>query len=926
MEEGPAMRSPHGRRPRGGALLASIACLIVGFCAVFVSSASAALPEFNLLGHNGGTNITTMNMTSGVFSGSAIVDGEHFEVQGTETGNESISTLTYITDPSYVSTNTDFYEILPDGNVGGPGSFHDTNGTEESYMGEINEPSATVVSSTSIACTPSATASTCSATVSGAGGTPTGNVTFTASGGSFSGEPACALVAGSCSVTYMPPPISASSTAVTVKAVYSADETYRVSQGSATICGSAGIAVTSVTPESGDADPDGLIPTSKVTLAGKGLCYPLTVQFGNEAARVFAERPDVAADGTSATVVVPRLASTGTLTVTSAGQTATLADPIEVDSFRNTTGLSFPNIYSYQTSVSEFEAAFEPGSLIIQTEGSSPTLTPRAEAIFEHFKPTLLNGLCFGWSLAAMSLASDDGLLTSFDAGASVPWDLSQNSPLTSFIATDMWKQFSEQQVAWERSSGNPQLSQLSRLEAALQPGLDTGGDPPPGILLTLIWESAKGKFSAHEVIAYAREDVGEPGEFKVYVANPEVPFTPGEDATDGQEHSVNTIGSTIQITPKGKGEYTARASFLHQREVGIDAESPSVVSGALTAYTPPNVFGSWFTAGTTLVKLNGASGAPLSVGDGSEGIIPAPTLDENAPATDSFTAPLAAYEETLSGTSGVGDLLETSELTGEVNASAGTDDVSFDPSTDTIGIVPPPAGAAAARYARAANTAHSAAASHTATLTLIAKQPSHGERTLAVTGPAGYTASLAHDRVTVTNTSAHAESVKLTLGNDAGTPQEFVSAAIEIPAAGKLTARPRWTALAGSLTVTIAARGHKAQRRRLANRARPPAATITKLTPNGPKASRSVLVDLHVPALSAGSSVTVTAQVLSGSHVVRTVTREVTLPAKGGPVALTVALGATPSKHARLKVAAITAASGSTITVAQRKRTIALG
>jgi uncharacterized protein with HEPN domain len=35
---------------------------------------------------------------------------------------------------------------------------------------------------------------------------------------------------------------------------------------------------------------------------------------------------------------------------------------------------------------------------------------------------------------------------------------------------------------------------------------------------------------------------------------------------------------------------------------------------------------------------------------------------------------------------------------------------------------------------------------------------------------------------------------------------------------------------------------------------------------------------------------------------------------------------GATPSKHARLKVAAITAASGSAITVAQRKRTVALG
>jgi hypothetical protein len=921
------MASAYTGRRHTGVRLATIVGLVIAFCAISVSSAGATLPEFNLLGESGGSDITEMNMSSGVFSGTAEIEGEDFTVTGTESGNKSESVFK-LDGSTYESFDTDFYEILANGNIGGPGSFHDTNGTEESYSDELNDPEATVVSTTTVACTPSVATSTCSASVSGAGGIPSGNVTFTATGGGLSEEGVCALTAGSCSVTWTPPTGTPPSTAVTVKAVYSADATYRVSQGSTTICGSAGVAVTGVTPESGDSDPNGLIPTSKVKLAGEGLCYPLAVQFGNEAARAFVERSDIAADGTSATVTVPRLATTGPITITSAGQTATLTDLVDVDSFRNTVGLSFRNPYSYQTSVSEFEAAFEPDSVMMQPGGSSPTLTPRAEAIFQHFAPKLLNGLCFGWALAAMNFDSNSGLLTSFDSDATVPWDLTQTSSLTSLVATDMWKQFSEQQTEWERTVGVSQFSQLPTLEAALQPGFGTDGDPPPGILLTLIWEDANHEFKAHEVIAYAREDVGEPGEFKVYVADPDTPFTIGEDGTGGQEHSVNTIGSTIQIAPNGSGGYRAVAAFLGRQEVLIDAESPSVVSGALTPYTPPNVFGSWFTHGTTLVKLSKASGAALTVSNGADGIVGAPVLDESAPATDSFTAPLAAYEETLSGAAGIGDLIETSELTGEVNASGGTDEVSFDPTTDTIGIAPPPSSAAASnvRGASASRTAHSATASRTATLTLIAKQPDHSERTLAVSGPAGYTASLAHGDVTVKNTTGKAMTVKITLGEDGHTPQEFASSAVKIPAAGKLTAKPKWTALARSLTVTIAGRGHKAHHAKLANKARPPAATIVKLTPTGPKASRSVVVHLRVPTLSAGSSATVTAHVLSGSRVVRTVTHKVALPVKAGGVALKVGLGATPSRRARAKVVVVTVATGSTVTVAQRTRTVALG
>ncbi len=200
---------------------------------VLVPSALAELPEFNLLGSSGGTDITTMNMATGEYSGTSEITGQHFTVTGTEVGNKSTSTFKEI-GTSYESFDTNYYEILPDGNVGGPGEFSDTYGHKNvQYTGEINAPAATVSTSTSVTCTPSGSTDTCTATVSGSGGTPTGNATFSASGGTFSGEEACVLSGGSCSVTYLP----SSSGSPSVKAVYSGDGTFRASESTTTAAG-----------------------------------------------------------------------------------------------------------------------------------------------------------------------------------------------------------------------------------------------------------------------------------------------------------------------------------------------------------------------------------------------------------------------------------------------------------------------------------------------------------------------------------------------------------------------------------------------------------------------------------------------------------------------------------------------------------------
>jgi hypothetical protein len=191
------------------------------------SGASAQLPEFSLLGTppegDEGTTITQMNMATGEFSGTSVVDHEDFTVQGVEIGNVSHSTLA-LDGGGYEAHDINHYEILASGNVGGPGEVEGGG----SYFGEVNDPTQTVATTTAPSCTPSGSTYTCSATVTGAGGTPTGNLTFSAPEGTFVGESACQMSAGTCSVAYQPP---TGGSVPVVSAVYSGDATFRVSQG-----------------------------------------------------------------------------------------------------------------------------------------------------------------------------------------------------------------------------------------------------------------------------------------------------------------------------------------------------------------------------------------------------------------------------------------------------------------------------------------------------------------------------------------------------------------------------------------------------------------------------------------------------------------------------------------------------------------------
>ena len=854
-------------------------CLAIGLCAISVSSASAALPEFNLLGRNGGTSITRMDMSSGEFSGTAEIDGENFSVSGTESGNKSESVLVLENSFAYESFDTDYYEILPDGNVGGEGSFHDTKGTEESYHEEIEEPDATVASMTSATCANTDntyTSYTCTATVNGAGGTPTGNVTFAASGGGFEGANQCVLSGGSCSVTYTAPSSGLGAGQITIKAVYSADQTFKASRGATTICGSGGVSVSSVTPEA--SAPYGAQVGSKVKLAGKGLCPGMTVQFGNEQAKAPVEPKAIAADGTSATVNVPVLATTGTLTVSSAGQQAKLADQLAIDSFRNTEGFQFSNFgrtpsYAELASVLGSSAVYETITVNTCPPGNCPTrqLTPEPRLLkaFENiYKVGEEKGLCFGFALASLEFRAGAEPLSNFSETALDAFQLGTTSgpgpTLEAFLATRFLMQYTDQ----ARADRYAEATDPSRTGADLRSEIEAAG--PGGVLInlsgdvsnTMVAGGTDTTYQGHTMVATGVETA--PGLVSTYfinVVDSNTPYVPGvysEESTEGTVHAARV--SHIVVGPTGQWSYESGSERLSGSISEITTTPLSVFRGPLTIGGKgggPNLVSADASPEVGLVSLENADGQPLTVDSPSSGVVaePAATASSTSSASASFSAPLGAYSDTLaSNGKPIGETWSSSGLLATATGAAEKASVGFDPKSSRIGFTP---------------IGHSKAG--TTTLTLVSSSPHGIARTATIessASTAAVTAALNPGRTGVTVTSSATTKIGITL-NQAGGTDALVNQ--NVPAftlhAGETASVQSATWRGGSAqTITVALKPRHGRGRTLHLRAHShvprSAARIVHITQRRVHGRVSIAMQLDTPALPGGSTEAVTALV----------------------------------------------------------------
>jgi hypothetical protein len=115
--------------------------------------------------------------------------------------------------------------------------------------------------------------------------------------------------------------------------------------------------ITTIAPGTGRA-PRTLALGDAVTITGGGFCDGATVRFGNPAGAVTATPATIAPDRGSVTVRVPRLATTGPITVVNVDGSFVSATPFTVATFRGTGGYAFENYTHPGVSLDDLRAVY----------------------------------------------------------------------------------------------------------------------------------------------------------------------------------------------------------------------------------------------------------------------------------------------------------------------------------------------------------------------------------------------------------------------------------------------------------------------------------------------------------------------------------------------------------------------------------------
>lgn len=292
-----------------------------------------------------------------------------------------------------------------------------------------------------------------------------------------------------------------------------------------------------------------------VTIHGSGFCPDSVVQFGND--RALGTGVTVSPDGRTLSARVPRLATTGPLTIVSGGVPLRSTTPLTVDSYRNTRALRAPNTTNTATFADLTEAfgadqttttiSFNPCWPFKCTFKVATVKNSHATQIIDRRPGS--GGLCFGFSLQALRLEYGAASLGAFTpAGARMAWQLDgadRPSPsLLRAITVAHLVQFSQQwKGATAAMGGGDGPAIRKRVEAAL-----AAGDGP------IISFRAGGQ--GHAVVAYdVEDDPAAPGAFFIDVYDSNVPHLAAEDR-DGKLHAERVQGSRVRVAADGSWSF----------------------------------------------------------------------------------------------------------------------------------------------------------------------------------------------------------------------------------------------------------------------------------------------------------------------------------------------------------------------------------
>ncbi len=364
-------------------------------------------------------------------------------------------------------------------------------------------------------------------------------------------------------------------------------------------------------------------PGTLVRIEGNGFCPGTQVEVGNRHAKVPA---DVSADARSLTFRVPRLATSGPVTVIpQTNAPFVTGNSLQVRSFRNREGFAFDNYPFEWLSFGELTDLVGIGDMFLEVNACwpfancpIPTGVPDPVA---YIAWGIINGAlrssgghCFGINRTVQELLAGKTPYLTFASGADVPFDLPSaagpNSALSSHLdsrhAGQTTTEFLYKYLTRDRSL----TAQLATLRSELAAGRD------PGVSLR------RGATEGHVVTAYDVEDQPD-GSVRVYVYDNNLPFVAAE-STDADLHKFHEDLSVITVAAvrrswsffRGGGSvWTGNSDQWFTIPLSAVPDDPSLPG--VNALTSLVIFGSSGAADVTEVPA-GAEYMPL-LGDGRD-------------------------------------------------------------------------------------------------------------------------------------------------------------------------------------------------------------------------------------------------------------------------------------------------------------------
>jgi len=349
-------------------------------------------------------------------------------------------------------------------------------------------------------------------------------------------------------------------------------------------------AIDSFSPTSGST-PQLLRPGTEVVVTGSGFCSGSLVAFGSDMINgqflAVAAPTFLSADGRELHVNVPRLATTGPITILPpTGGSIPSGATFTVYSYRDANGFSFPNYGGPGFSFDDVQELFGYDQTHLSIFGYTLPIPDPLAWIFSLIASAALggNGLCFGFSLSSLRLLHGEEPFSAFNpSGSTEVWQLVSEDKLRHYIHIQHLAQLSSEFLnafignALSNKDSTSTRNQITQL-------LAQGSEP----LISLRHGS-----DGHVVVAYDIEDSQTaPGDYYIDVYNPNDPFQTAENQVgtlhQGEEQnpsrifvSSNTGHWTLQ-DPNWDGDFWNLA-IAPYATVPIQPTIPTSFTGLIT-------------------------------------------------------------------------------------------------------------------------------------------------------------------------------------------------------------------------------------------------------------------------------------------------------------------------------------------------------